>query len=63
MRQPAGIPCPHCGNTGKQRITNSRPKNGYVIRRRECLACGKRFTTYEKGAETHEQTRNPNTHG
>lgn len=37
--------CPVCG--GKTHITNSRPKNDTVYRRRECDSCGYRFNTYE----------------
>ena len=40
--------CPFCGN-GENKVIDSRiSKDGNAIRRRrECLACGKRFTTYE----------------
>jgi transcriptional repressor NrdR len=41
--------CPVC-NTDGDRVTDSRPTpDGRAIRRRrECLACGNRFTTYEQ---------------
>lgn len=41
--------CPYCGFQ-IDRVIDSRPfKNGSSIRRRrECLKCGKRFTTYER---------------
>jgi transcriptional repressor NrdR len=41
--------CPYCGAT-KDRVVDSREaKDGAVIRRRrECEACGKRFTSYER---------------
>ncbi len=41
--------CPYCG-FHEDRVIDSRPfKNGSSIRRRrECLKCGKRFTTYER---------------
>lgn len=41
--------CPYCGFQ-EDRVIDSRPfKNGSSIRRRrECLKCGKRFTTYER---------------
>ncbi|HDS02362.1 MAG TPA: transcriptional repressor NrdR [Firmicutes bacterium] len=44
--------CPHCG-FGDSRVVNSRPaQNDKAIRRRrECLQCGKRFTTYETVVE------------
>ena len=39
--------CPSCGNT-KSIVIDSRPTDDQSIRRRrECLACGRRFTTYE----------------
>ena len=40
--------CPFCRN-GENRVIDSRiSKDGSAIRRRrECLACNKRFTTYE----------------
>ena len=39
--------CPFCAHT-KSKVTNKRGSNEDVRRRRECLKCGKRFTTYEK---------------
>jgi transcriptional repressor NrdR len=41
--------CPECGNFEDKVVETreSREKN-YIRRRRECLECGKRFTTYEK---------------
>lgn len=41
--------CPHCGHWDSK-VLDSRPvEEGAVVRRRrECLACEKRFTTYEK---------------
>lgn len=41
--------CPACGDTDI-RVIDSRPaENGMAIRRRrECAACGHRFTTYER---------------
>ncbi len=41
--------CPYCGNV-KDKVVDSREgKNGAVIRRRrECLSCHRRFTSYEK---------------
>ena len=40
--------CPYCGQTDSK-VVDSRPaEDGESIRRRrECLTCGKRFTTYE----------------
>ncbi len=39
--------CPYCSNT-KTKVTNKRECSEGIRRRRECLKCGKRFTTYEK---------------
>ena len=40
--------CPFCGYS-ESKVIDSRPadENASIRRRRECLACGKRFTTYE----------------
>ena len=40
--------CPYCGYS-ESKVIDSRPadENASIRRRRECLACGKRFTTYE----------------
>ena len=41
--------CPACGNP-ESKVVDSRPsEDGTAIRRRrECLDCGRRFTTYER---------------
>ncbi len=40
--------CPFCGYT-ESKVIDSRPtdEDSRIRRRRECLQCGKRFTTYE----------------
>ena len=38
--------CPYCGDS-KSKVTNKRKSLDSIRRRRECLKCGKRFTTYE----------------
>ena len=40
--------CPFCGHP-ESKVIDTRPadENASIRRRRECLACGKRFTTYE----------------
>lgn len=38
--------CPVCGNLDSK-VIDSRPTEAEIRRRRECLACGRRFTTYE----------------
>lgn len=41
--------CPECGNFEDKVVETRESKEGnYIRRRRECLNCGKRFTTYEK---------------
>lgn len=41
--------CPECNNIKDKVIETRESKDGrYIRRRRECLECGKRFTTYEK---------------
>lgn len=44
--------CPSCGHT-ESKVVDSRPaEDGSSIRRRrECLSCGSRFTTYERAGE------------
>ena len=39
--------CPYCSHT-KSKVTDKRSSQENVRRRRECLKCKKRFTTYEK---------------
>lgn len=41
--------CPYCIN-GKSKVVDKRdiPETDSIRRRRECLKCGKRFTTYER---------------
>ena len=40
--------CPHCNNINDKVIDSRKGKNGlFIRRRRKCLKCGKRFTTYE----------------
>jgi len=41
--------CPFCGHNGDKVIDSRESKEGNVTRRRrECLACARRFTTYER---------------
>ena len=46
------IPCPECLKRSA-RVVSSRPSysRGSVCRRRECAACGYRWTTYEVDAD------------
>lgn len=45
--------CPYC-NRDKDKVIDSRPSDSgdAIRRRRECEACGKRFTTYERVERT-----------
>ena len=40
--------CPYCSNADSKVIDTTHDTRGGVRRRRECLACGQRFTTYER---------------
>ena len=39
--------CPYCAHLG-DKVVDSREVSDGIRRRRECLACGSRFTTYER---------------
>ena len=39
--------CPYCGHNDTK-VTDSRESDDGIRRRRECLECGRRFTTYER---------------
>jgi transcriptional repressor NrdR len=39
--------CPFC-TEAETKVTDSRPEQDGIRRRRECLACGRRFTTLER---------------
>lgn len=45
--------CPRCG-CEESKVVDSRPSENHdaIRRRRECVRCGKRFTTYERREET-----------
>src|SRR5262249_33892509 len=44
-----GMKCPYCGHLGDKVVDSRESKEGEVIRRRrECLECSKRFTSYER---------------
>ena len=41
--------CPFCSHSGDKVVDSRESKEGAAIRRRrECLECGRRFTTYER---------------
>lgn len=45
--------CPRCGRE-ESKVIDSRPSENHeaIRRRRECISCGMRFTTYERREET-----------
>ena len=46
--------CPFCGHLGERVVDSREGKEGEVVRRRrECLSCHRRFTTYERIEEIH----------
>ena len=50
-RRQAGraVKCPYCAHLGDKVVDSRESKEGEVIRRRrECLGCGRRFTSYER---------------
>ena len=40
--------CPYCGQADSKVIDTNHDSRGGVRRRRECLKCGERFSTYER---------------
>jgi transcriptional repressor NrdR len=43
------VKCPFCGHLGDKVVDSRESREGEVIRRRrECLECGRRFTSYER---------------
>ncbi len=43
--------CPYCANE-QNKVIDTRESDETIRRRRQCLNCGKRFTTYERIAQT-----------
>jgi transcriptional repressor NrdR len=42
-----GLKCPYCGSTDSKTLETRDSPDNTTRRRKECIACGKRFTTYE----------------
>ncbi len=42
--------CPYCAND-QNKVIDTRESNETIRRRRECMVCGRRFTTYERIAQ------------
>jgi transcriptional repressor NrdR len=47
VRENRGMKCPYCGSDGVRTLETRDSQNNTIRRRKECLNCGKRFTTYE----------------
>ena len=45
--EPAVVECPFC-HQDKDKVVDSRASGAAIRRRRECLECGRRYTTYER---------------
>ncbi len=48
-KEVVALRCIYCG--GRTRVVDKRQSGRNVRRRRECMECGKRFTTYERPAD------------
>jgi len=47
------VRCPWCARSGDKVVDSRSAEGGKAVRRRrECLSCGRRFTTYERAEET-----------
>lgn len=44
--------CPFCGS-GQIAVVDSRPRGNTIWRRRKCLECEKKYTTYEVLSDTY----------
>ena len=44
--------CPYCLNDGSKVIDTTHDSHGGIRRRRECLRCGQRFSSYERPTQT-----------
>ncbi len=49
----SAVKCPYCSNAASSVVDSRDTSDGRIRRRRECLKCCKRFTTYE-GVELEE---------
>jgi transcriptional repressor NrdR len=47
VRENCRVECPYCGSDGVRTLETRDSQNNTIRRRKECLNCGKRFTTYE----------------
>lgn len=52
LAYPRAVRCPHCAGLDDKVVdSRSAEEGGAIRRRRECLSCGRRFTTYERVEE------------
>ena len=56
----AGLNCPECGYPRSQ-VRYTRPNGSRLVRRRACLGCGARFTTWECIVSRTEGSASPDT--
>jgi transcriptional repressor NrdR len=47
VREKVRMECPYCGSDSIRTLETRDSQNNTIRRRKECLNCGKRFTTYE----------------
>jgi len=47
MRENKRMKCPYCGSESIRTLETRDSQNNTIRRRKECLNCGRRFTTYE----------------
>lgn len=47
LKATRGLECPRCG-CRHFRVIYTQPRNGFILRRRECRHCGRRVTTREQ---------------
>jgi transcriptional repressor NrdR len=47
VRENRRMRCPYCGSDSVRTLETRDSQNNTIRRRKECLNCGKRFTTYE----------------
>jgi len=47
MRENGRMKCPYCGSESIRTLETRDSQNNTIRRRKECLNCGRRFTTYE----------------
>jgi transcriptional repressor NrdR len=54
VKQDGGLPCPACAGQDSV-VLDSRAAHQAIRRRRRCVKCGHRWTTYEMGGEVFKE--------